>query len=94
MRLRRPRHLLFEGVLDFLARVFEVGLRLVAPALNFGSPVAQGGQSVSQAYRPRPGVYTGPRGIQAIARCTCTASLALIGPPVHTGQRGGDRRGG
>ena len=34
------RHLLFEGVLDLFAGVFEVGLRLVALALIFGAPVA------------------------------------------------------
>jgi len=35
MRLRRPRHLLFEGVLDLFAGILEVGLRLVAVALIF-----------------------------------------------------------
>jgi hypothetical protein len=74
--------------LTFSPASLEVGFRLVAPALSFGSPVAQGGQSVSQACRPRgPGGLHRPHGIQAIACCNCTASLALIGPPVHTGQR-------
>src|SRR6185312_12921599 len=34
------RHLLFEGVLDLFAGVFEVGLRLVALALIFSALVA------------------------------------------------------
>jgi hypothetical protein len=34
------RHVLFEGVLDLLAGVFEVGLGLVALALIFGALVA------------------------------------------------------